>query len=48
MYERLTTEECVCKVCYEDLGECEEDKEGACVCWLFYIPKFICFLCFGV
>lgn len=22
--------------CYKDLGECEEDKEGACVHWLFF------------
>lgn len=37
MYEGLTTEECVGIVCYNDLGKCEEDKEGACVCWLFFI-----------
>lgn len=37
MYEGLITEECVCIACYKDLGESEEDKEGTCVLWLFFI-----------
>lgn len=41
---------CVCIVCYRDLGKCEEDKKGACMCWLFFIifPSLFIFLCSGV
>lgn len=37
MYEELTTEGRVCIVFYRDLGECEEDREGASMHWLFFI-----------
>ena len=43
MYKGLTTGECICMVYYQDLGECEEDEEGAHMLQLFfhYVFKFV-------